>query len=56
LRPTAREKAAKKVIEIFSAAWNAELERTSFAMAYEGYRDQFRKFLETTARDKQTHA
>ena len=49
LKPTAREKAAKKAIEIFSDEWSAEMEATAFEMAYEGYRDQFQKLIETTA-------
>jgi hypothetical protein len=49
LKPTAREKAAKKAIELFSHEWNAEMEATTFEMAHEGYRMQLQKLIEIAA-------
>ncbi|MBS1831374.1 MAG: NACHT domain-containing protein [Acidobacteria bacterium] len=49
LRPTAQEEAAKKAIELFLAAFLAELDDTSFEFAMDGYRDLLGGFVELAA-------
>jgi len=50
LQPTARERAAKEAIKLFSEQWNEELEATSFlGAAIDPLRTQFNRLVETTA-------
>jgi hypothetical protein len=50
LQPSAREKAAKQAIELFTEEWNKELEdKRAFGAALPGYREQLKTLVETTA-------
>jgi hypothetical protein len=50
LQPTAREKAAKQALQLFAEEWNKELEdKCEFTSALDGYRDQLKILIETTA-------